>query len=635
MRAFHASLRTTLPLALLAALLVSVMLAYWQQRQSDQQAVLARAQRNVLAEAAHLARSTQQHLLDDRPVLAADLAMAATDSRAERVAILNAESRIVLADRQVLEGSLASESSHKIAGWSESAAQLPPERWAQAKDGSVPVTWTDASAHHVNVLLPVAVATDEARVRAEQRYVVWLVYDIGHELAMAEHRALTSMLPSVGIATVLMLWLSLVLRHQVTRPLARLEAATRALADPQQPVRPVPETGPFELRRLARSFNHMVQRTREAQADSAASHQRLASLVGSAMDAILTVDRQRRIVMANRSATEMFRVSEAELLGQTLETLLPERYRAHHPELVKRFGESGVTNRQMSAQSVVYGRRSDGEEFPAEASISHTQVDGDDFYTVILRDVTARQRAEEEVRALNARLETTVQERTAKLQATADELARERDRLAQLTAEVSIIVDSATVGILLLKDRKVMRCNTKAEEIFGYEPGEAVGQPTRLWYASDEDYDTLGRELYADLAEGRTHLREQRMLRRDGSVFWARISARRLDQNGQMLTLAILEDMTPEHDAAEALAEAKQAADAANQAKSRFLANMSHEIRTPMNAIIGMTHLALRTSLDEQQHDYLRKIQLSSKHLLGVINDILDFSKIEADKLTL
>lgn len=97
----------------------------------------------------------------------------------------------------------------------------------------------------------------------------------------------------------------------------------------------------------------------------------------------------------------------------------------------------------------------------------------------------------------------------------------------------------------------------------------------------------------------------------------------------------IARDVTAEREAADALRAAKEAAEAAERAKSDFLATMSHEIRTPMNSVIGMARLAMRTDPNPKQRNYLEKINESANVLMGIINDILDFSKIEAGGLEL
>jgi PAS domain S-box-containing protein len=124
----------------------------------------------------------------------------------------------------------------------------------------------------------------------------------------------------------------------------------------------------------------------------------LAGIIASAMDAIIVADDAQRIVLFNAAAERMLACPADEAIGASIDRFIPQRFRAEHSRHVSRYGESGVTNRNSSTLSILWGLRRTGEEFPIEAAISKVEVGGTKFFAVVIRDVTERLRAEETVR---------------------------------------------------------------------------------------------------------------------------------------------------------------------------------------------------------------------------------------------
>jgi PAS domain S-box-containing protein len=137
---------------------------------------------------------------------------------------------------------------------------------------------------------------------------------------------------------------------------------------------------------------------KHAEQELQASEDRLAGIVGSAMDAIIAVDEERRIVLFNAAAEKMFGCTEDEAVGTLIDRFIPERFRSEHGAYMRRFAESGATNRTMGASAELWAIRSNGHEFPMEASIARLESEGKGLFTVTIRDITERRRAAEAIR---------------------------------------------------------------------------------------------------------------------------------------------------------------------------------------------------------------------------------------------
>lgn len=192
----------------------------------------------------------------------------------------------------------------------------------------------------------------------------------------------------------------------------------------------------------------MASRSRRLQSSRRAleTMQRLEGIVASAMDGIITINDEQRVVLFNPAAERMFGLPVADALGQHISRFMPVRYRHAHEAHIQRFAQTGVTNRQMGSLGAISGLRADGEEFPIEASISQVEVGGERLSTVILRDITERKAAE--------------------------------DALIESRRRMEGIVESAMDALISVDEQqRIIVFNPAAERMFGVDAAEAVGAP--------------------------------------------------------------------------------------------------------------------------------------------------------------
>jgi PAS domain S-box-containing protein len=329
------------------------------------------------------------------------------------------------------------------------------------------------------------------------------------------------------------------------------------------------------------------------------AHARVGGIVEAAMDAIISVDEEQRIVLFNQAAERVFRWPRGAILGQPLDLLIPERYRPAHRGHIERFGRTATTSRGMGSQTVLYGLRADGEEFPIEASISQHDEGGRKLYTVILRDVAERVQGE--------RL------------------------LAQSEARLRGILDSAMDAIITVDARQhIVLFNQAAEEVFGCPRDQAIGAPL-AWFIPERFRHAHSGLVakFGDTGASSRRMGAQRIvmgLRRSGDEFPIDASISHIVEEGEHFYTVILRDVTERTRAEQALRESKEeirtlaltASTVREQEKSRIARELHDELGQALTALkIDVSWL--RAHLDHAPDAVLAKLGAMQVLLDGTV----------------
>ncbi len=338
------------------------------------------------------------------------------------------------------------------------------------------------------------------------------------------------------------------------------------------------------------------------------------ALLRNASDGIHILDRSGNLVELSDSFCAMLGYRREEMLGMNASQWDARFSAAELATVIEKQFQQGIRSQFETCH-----RRKDGSVIDVEVSGFPLQFDGKTLLFNSSREITARKRAEEQVRKLAQAVEQSPE---------------------------SIVITN-TVPEIEYVNEAFLRTT-------GYLREDVIGRNPRVLHSGKTPAESF-RALWDALTDGKTWQGEFCNRRKDGSEYieFAIISPIRQADGGITHYVAVKEDITERKRVAEeldqhrnhledlvrertaALSLAKDAADAANRAKSNFLANMSHELRTPIHAIVGMTDIALHNTEDPAQVKRLSKVIAASRHLVGIVTEILDFSKLDAERITL
>jgi PAS domain S-box-containing protein len=403
----------------------------------------------------------------------------------------------------------------------------------------------------------------------------------------------------------------------------------------------------------AEALNQGLARHAEALRDSEA---RIKGIIASATDAIITIDAGQSITLFNAGAEMIFGYSAAEMLGQPLDRLIPERFREVHRRHIEAFGATGVSMRAMGGERVLAGLRRDGEEFPMEARISQVEVGGQKLYTVILRDITARKRAEAEREELLAEAKRARDDAEGALEVVArmqsiteaavadlplDQLLRELVRRVHEALE-------ADTAVILLEEHGVLQARAAIglEDEVHDRVRVPIGKGFAGRIAKERRPVVLNDVHYDEVVNGYFREKDIRslvgvpLLSGEGRVLGVlHVGSTRprqfRDEDVRLLQLAAERVAHGVERAARIEAERRghAEAEAASRAKDEFLAMLGHELRNPLAAV---QNAVVTAKLDASRREPALEIAHRQARQLGrLIDDLLDVARITQGRIML
>jgi PAS domain S-box-containing protein len=369
----------------------------------------------------------------------------------------------------------------------------------------------------------------------------------------------------------------------------------------------------------------------------------IASIVAIAADAIICVDDSQRITFFNDGAEQIFGYTPAEILGRPIEVLIPRQFRTGHHSQVEEFGHSEIRARRMGERGSIWGLRKNGEEFPAEAAISHIPSPNGEVYSVVLRDITQRRRAEDAQRFLAEAGEILASSLGS------DETVANVARLA-----VPKLADACIVNVyhgggfhgvaVAHADPELERRLRKSRTEHPLDP-EAVhsvahvirtGKPLILADLGATS-SNLGSGVPLDIFDGKPAV---------GAVFLPMIArdqligvialythTRRLDVD----ELRLAEDLARRGALALDNARLHDQVRLGLQARDDMIGIVSHDLRNPVHAVKMLTGAILGekdTPPSPQVVEYSEVIRQAAEQMDSLIQDLLDVTRVEAGRLS-